>query len=183
MKLKFTLRILGCTLLAVLTPTVLTAQTLPYGTARKPHTCPSTVEPKKGAPSVEQAKMYFLCDQEWESPRYTNSGSFWVLISDLTLQIASHSRPANGTDLTFNTRRGGEHLGMDTDQPVYDIRASYTSSTCYKIQDIYPEGKNCRVEQFPSSTGICFRNTFGDWHCRTRGSAKEIGKHLPPPQN
>ncbi|MDZ8053252.1 MAG: hypothetical protein RMX68_025495 [Aulosira sp. ZfuVER01] len=183
MKLKFTLRILGCTLLAVLTPTVLTAQTLSYGTTRKPHTCPSTVEPKKGAPSVEQAKMYFLCDQEWERPRIGSIGSALWLISDLTLQVAPHSRPANGTDLTFNTRHGGEHLGMDTDQPVYDIRASFTSYICNEIRGSYREGKNCTVSQFPSSTGICFRNTFGDWHCRAKGSSKKIGDRLPPPQN
>ncbi|MBH8577755.1 hypothetical protein I8752_33285 [Nostocaceae cyanobacterium CENA369] len=94
-------------------PTVLTAQTLPYGTGRRPHTCPSMVEPKTGAPSVEQAKMYFLCDQEWES---SSSSALW-LIGTLILEVAPNSRPANITDLKFNTRHGGEHLSMNTEQP------------------------------------------------------------------
>lgn len=179
MKLKFTLRIIGCTLLAVFTPTVLTAQTLPYGTARTPQTCPSMVEPKTGPPSVEQAKMYFLCDQEWES---SVGKSLW-LISDLTLEVAPNSRPANGTDLEYNTRHGGEHLSMNTKQPVYDIRGSFTRYICHQIKRLNPVGKNCTVSQYPNSTGICFRNTFGDWHCRMIGSSKQIGEHLPPPEN
>ncbi|MHC5860592.1 hypothetical protein [Nostoc sp.] len=183
MKLKFTLRIIGCTLLAVLTPTVLTAQTLPYRTARTPHTCPSMLEPKTGAPSVEQAKMYFLCDQEWQFGTPGQSSSYLSLVNDLTLEVAPISRPANRTDLKFNRRHGGEHLSINTDQPVYDIRGSYTSYSCFEIKRYHPVRKNCIVYQFSNSSGICFRNTFGDWHCRMIGSLKEIGQHLPPPEN
>lgn len=179
MKLRFTLRIIGCTLLTVLTTTTVIAQTLPYGTARKPHTCQSTTEPKTGAPSVEQAKKYFLCDEEWES---SIPKSLW-LITDLTLQVAPVSRPVNGTDLKYNTRLGGVHLSMNTDKPVYDIRGSFTRHICHEIKRYNPVGKNCSVEQFPNSTGICFRNTFGDWHCRMTGSTKKVGDHLPPPQS
>lgn len=185
MKLRFTLRIIGCTLLTVLTPTILTAQTLPYGTARKPHTCPSSVEPKKGAPSVEQAKMYFLCDQElqFKTPGQGGVSSSLWLISDLTLQVAPNSRPVNGTDVEYNTNQRGEHLSINTEQPVYDIRGSFTRHICYEIRGrSHLAGKNCTVEQFPNSTGICFRNTFGDWHCRMKGSSKKIGDDLPPPE-
>ncbi len=183
-KLRFTLRIIGCTLLTVLTPTILTAQTLPYGTARQPQTCSSRVEPKKGAPSIEQAKMYFLCDQESQFGTPGQGGSNFVrLISDLTLHVASNSRPANLTDLEYNTNQRGEHLSISMDKPVYDIRGSFTHHTCYEIRGrSYLPGKNCTVEQYPNSTGICFQNTFGDWHCRMKGSSKKIGRDLPPPE-
>jgi len=180
-KLRFTLRIIGCTLLTVLTPTILTAQTTPYGIVREPQTCPSMVEPKKGSPSVEQAKKYFLCDQEGRFGTPGQNSSYVSLISNLTLQIAPNPRPANATDLKFNTRHGGEPLSMNTDQPVYDIRGSFTVYTCFEIRNYHP-GQNCTVEQFSNSSGICFRNTFGDWHCRMKGLSKEIGRRLPPPE-
>ncbi|NMG19742.1 hypothetical protein [Brasilonema bromeliae] len=183
-KVRFTLGIIGCTLLTVLTPTILTAQTLPYGTARQPQTCSSRVEPKKGAPSVEQAKMYFLCDQESQfgTPGQGGFSSFIRLISDLTLQIAPKSRPANVTDLEYNTNQRGEHLSINMDKPVYDIRGSYTNHTCYEIRGrSHLPGKNCNVEQY-TSAGICFQNTFGDWHCRMKGSTKKVGDNLPPPE-
>lgn len=186
MKLKLTLRIIGYTLLAVLTPTVLTAQTVPYGTARRPHTCPSRVEPKTGAPSVEQAKMYFLCDEEW---KFGTAGegyltSYLWLVNDLSLQVAPRSRPFNISDLQFIKRyHEGVILSIDTEQPIYDIRGNFTNYICYDIKRIYPIGKNCTVSHFPNSNGICFRNTFGDWHCRMIGSPEKIEKHSPPPEN
>lgn len=184
MKLSLTLKIISCTVLTALTPTMLTAQTLPYGTARRPQTCPSSVEPKKGAPSVEQAKKYFLCDQETQFGTPGQSGvNFIILISDLTLQVAPSSRPFNETDFEYNSNYRG-HLSMSTKKPVYDIRGSFTSYTCFEIRGRSRlPGKNCKVEQYPNSTGICFQNTFGDWHCRMKGSAKKIGDDLPPPEN
>lgn len=186
MKLKFPLRIIGCTLLTVLTTTTVIAQTLPYGTKRKPHICPSRVEPKKGAPSIKQAKMYFLCDQESEfgTPGQGDINSFIRLISDLTLQVAPKSRPSNYTDLAYNSKSGSESLSINTEKPVYDIRGSFTSYTCFDIRGtIYLPGKNCTARRYQNSTGICFQNTFGDWHCRMIGSFKKIGENLPPPEN
>ena len=184
MKLRFTLRMIGCTVLTVLTTTTVIAQTLPYGTARKPRTCPSRVEPKKGAPSVEQAKKYFLCDQESQFGTPGQGGTNFIrLISDLTLQVAPSSRPFNETDLEYNSNYEG-NLSMSTKKPVYDIRGSFTIYTCFEIRGRSRlPGKNCNVDQFTNSTGICFQNTFGDWHCRMKGSSKEIGDDLPPPEN
>ncbi|MBH8564358.1 hypothetical protein I8748_19570 [Nostoc sp. CENA67] len=174
MKLSFTFRIIGCTLLTLLTPTILYAQTSPYGTTRRPHTCPSRVEPKAGAPSAEQAKMYFLCDVE-EEIVISIPNSFLRLVTDLTIQVAPISRP-------FNMETDGKYLGIDPKQPVYDIRGSYTDYFCKRI-DRRNIGKNCIVSSRPNQQGICFRNTFGDWHCHMIGTKREIGKQLPPPTN
>jgi hypothetical protein len=179
---------ISITLLAILTPSILAAQNLPYGTARTPKTCPSRAEPKRGAPSVAQAKMYFTCESEREVGEVGkgNTPSYIRLTENLTIQVASKSRPANGTDLQYNSTYSGS-LGMDTSKPVYDIRGSYDGYVCHdttrSIRDrsIYPIGENCKVSHY-TSAGVCFRNTFGDWHCMMKGNSQEIGKKLPPPQ-
>jgi hypothetical protein len=188
MKSKLTIGI-SITLLALLTPSILVAQSLPYGTARTPKTCPSRSEPKRGAPSVAQAKMYFTCESERQDGEVGKGSTFVsniILTDNLTMQVASSSRPANGTDLQYNSTYRGS-LGMDTTKPVYDIRGSYDRYVCYdttrSIRDrsIYPVGANCNASRY-TSAGVCFRNTFGDWHCMMKGNSKEIGKKLPPPQ-
>jgi hypothetical protein len=187
MKSKLTIGI-SITLLALLTPSILTAQSLPYGTARMPKTCPSRAEPKRGAPSVAQAKMYFTCESETEFGEVGTgaTNSFIRLTDNLTMQVSPRSRPANGTDLKFNSSYSGS-LGLDTSQPVYDIRGSYDAYVCYDTTrnkpsyPIHPVGANCNVSRY-TSAGICFRNTFGDWHCMMQGTSKKIGDKLPPPQ-
>jgi hypothetical protein len=184
MKSRLTIGI-SMTLLAMLTPSILADQSLPYGTARTPKTCPSRAEPKKGAPSVTQAKMYFTCESERQDGEVgTGTTTSYIRLTDnLTMQVASRSRPANGTDLKYNSSYNGS-LGMDTTQPIYDIRGSYDGYVCYdttRSSRLYPVGENCKVSRY-TSAGVCFRNTFGDWHCMMQGNSKEIGKKLPPPQ-
>lgn len=169
----------------MLTPSILVAQILPYGTARTPKNCPSRAEPKRGAPSVAQAKMYFTCDSETESGEVGrgNFSSYIRLTENLTMQVAPKSRPANRTDLAYIESYKG-FLSMDTTQPVYDIRGSYDGYVCYdttRRSRRHLVGENCNVSRY-TSTGICFRSTFGDWHCRMKGTSKEIGDKLPPPQ-
>jgi hypothetical protein len=184
MKSKLTIGI-SITVLAMLTPSILVAQSLPYGTARTPKTCPSRSEPKRGAPSVAQAKMYFTCEserQDGEVGRGTFTSNI-ILTENLTMQVASRSRPANGTDLQYNSTYRGS-LGMDTTKPVYDIRGSYDRYVCYdttRSGRAYLVGENCNASRY-TSAGVCFRNTFGDWHCMMKGNSEKIGKKLPPPQ-
>jgi hypothetical protein len=182
MKPRFTFSVIGCTLLALLTPNVVIAQTTDYGTTRRPHTCPSRTEPKIGGPSVEQAKMYFLCDHEWlRGTEGEKDSSVW-LINDLTIQVAPVSRRFTENDLPFNWANGRRSLGMNPDKPVYDIRGSYTSYQCY-IAKWAKVGKNCDVNYFSDSSGICFLDTFGGWHCRMIGGLVKTDKNVPPPAN
>jgi hypothetical protein len=184
MKSRLTIGI-SITVLAIITPSILVAQSLPYGTARTPKTCPSRSEPKKGAPSVAQAKMYYTCESETQAGEVGIGAtpSYIRLTDNLTMQVASKSRPANETDLKFNDSYSGS-LGMDTTKPVYDIRGSYDAYVCYdttRKSRLNPVGANCQVSRL-TSTGICFRNNFSDWHCMMKGKSKKIGDRLPPPQ-
>ena len=131
MKLRLTIKI-WIILSAILAPSIFVAQTLLYGTARMPKNCPSRSEPKKGAPSVAQAKMYFTCDSETEDGEVGRGSliSYIRLTENLTMQVSPKSRPANGTDLTC-IESYKDFLPMDTTQPVYDIRGSYDRYVCF----------------------------------------------------
>jgi hypothetical protein len=78
----------------------------------------SSTEPVKGAPTVEQAKAYFVCGVTGEK----EAGGYLYLTSELTLEVAPGSRPYSAwTDSTPD---------IDPKQPVYSIRGSYVSYQC-----------------------------------------------------
>jgi hypothetical protein len=180
MKLKFAISIISCTLLTILTPGILIAQTIDYGTTRRPQTCTAVGKSKKRSLTVEQAKMYFSCDEEWEQKGI--GGGFpnqLHLLGDFNIKVAPKSRPFNGQDLKFNYHHGGTVLSM-SNEPVYDIRGSFSQYICSEIDSRRsPAGKNCTVFKFTNSAGICFLDTFDEWHCRMGGHV-EMLQGLPP---
>jgi hypothetical protein len=142
-----------------------------YGTERKPQPCPSSrVAPQRGALSIEQAKVYFHCDNEKEfAPTRFGQGMLW-LVSDLDIKIAPRPRAITSNDLEYaSTNRG--NLSIDTQQPVYDIKASFIITVCHSLGR-FNLGERCSAEYHQNNSGICFRDTFSDWHCRSLGSAK-----------
>jgi hypothetical protein len=58
---------------------------------------------------------------------------------------------------------------IDPKQPVYDIRGSYAKYQCMTPDSggggTYPIGKNCIRRDFANAGGICYKDTFADWHC------------------
>jgi hypothetical protein len=130
--------------------------------ARDPAVCPSRKAPAKGAPTVDQAKAYFHCDNERVDPAvYASHGSQLWLVSELKLEVAPNSRPFNlTTDSTSD---------IDPKQPVYNIRGSYAQYQCMTPDagggGTYPIGKNCVRRDLSKVEGMCYKNTFADWHC------------------
>jgi hypothetical protein len=133
----------------------------PYG-ARDPAVCGSRKAPAKGAPTIDQAKAYFFCDSELAVPgTFGGNGGHLYLVSDVKLDVASSSRPFN--ILTDSTS------AIDPAQPVYNIRGSYAKYQCMTPGSggggTYPFGKNCNRYDIPKATGMCYKDTFADWHC------------------
>lgn len=124
----------------------------PYG-AREPKTCASRQAPAHGALSSAQAAEYFTCDAEYES-----GANLLYLVTDAKIQVAPAPRPFNIRTDSFK--------GVDPKQPVYDIRGSFTGYQCSKIGMLYKQGANCNMGQQPQAQGSCYRDTFGEWHCR-----------------
>ena len=144
--------------------------------ARDARTCTSLKEPGKGAPTADQLKQYFVCFEEKITKSF-GSGETLHLISDLTMEVGK-SRPFNmATD---------SWLDSDPTQLVYPVRGGYTSWGCYVLGTINGErGKNCVKFEQPHAVGVCYKNSFGDWHCRfVDGTATPSSNALnlsPPP--
>jgi hypothetical protein len=157
-------------------PSTLITQMI-YGTTRTNRTCPSRVNPKKGTLSLDQAKTYFICGRENFSGQPGKNMSSFSFVDNLKMQIASTSRSATDADLAM-----GYKEDIDLKQPVYPIRASYTSTYCsaYSPGNLNQEGKNCIANDI-KGIGICFRNTFGDWYCKMRGSSSNQRENSVPP--
>ena len=142
-----------------------------FGT-RDPRTCASR---NANSPSADQLKQYFICEME----HVTKSSSFGdsiSLVSAVNLQF-SKSRP-------FNASTDG-WPSIDVGQPLYDVRGSYTWWTCFlpgdpKIATFPHVGKNCFKSVGESTKGMCFRDTFGDWHCKVCCTPTTT-KYEPPP--
>jgi hypothetical protein len=137
-----------------------------YGT-RPLRTCASRKEPTRGAPSAQQATQYFACEAEHES-----GADLLYLVSDVKVEVAP-GRPFNILTDSFDA--------IDVRQPVYDIRGSFTAYQCSKIGMMYKKGQNCNSGQQPQAKGICYKDTFGEWHCKMLDRNAEFTKTNGPP--
>jgi hypothetical protein len=155
-------------------PSTLTAQ-LTYGKVREIRTCPSRKNPNKGAISLEQAKIYYICGIESLRGDLGKAHSFYEFLDNLQMEIAPKSRPTNKADL-----RIGYKEDIDLQQPVYPIQVSYTDYACFTYAPgSSKEGKNCLTHDY-KGVGICFRNTFSDWYCKAQGSQSNERWIAPP---
>ena len=145
--------------------------------SRDPRTCAS----RKGALTAAKAKQYFICDQEYASPPNA-SGESITLVSDVTVQLGN-PRPynANMDSTGFETSNS-----IDPSQQVVPIQGSFNEYVCGKIGQINaPAGSNCNLTTNPHSKGMCFKSSFGDWHCMMTdlaGVREFKATHAPPTQ-
>jgi hypothetical protein len=111
---------------------------------------------------VDQAKTYFYCDSErFYAGTYGGNGSYLYLVTDVKLDVASSARPYNA--LTDSTS------AIDPKQPVYDIQGSYAQYQCMTPGSggggTYSIGKNCTRRDVSNAAGMCYKDTFLNWHC------------------
>jgi hypothetical protein len=142
-----------------------------YGT-RDPRTCSSRNLPARGAPSAAQATQYVICALE-----QGNGSSAMSLVTNVKVQVAPVPHPAN-PNLTPSD--------SDPREPYWDIRGSFTSYICYPLDSLigspdFARTHNCDTSDSPSATGICYKNTFGDWYCIMAGGAINEKTHVLAP--
>lgn len=141
-----------------------------YGT-RDPYTCKSTKAPAHGAISPEVAAQYVACNAEGET------GGMLYLLQNVKVEV--------GAGRAFNPN-SDDYADIDQSSPLYPIRGSFTRYQCGAVSSgpILPNvGKNCNSGDQPNATGVCYKTTFGDWHCSmmdlTHDSLNRFG--VPPP--
>ena len=149
----------------------------PFG-ARDPRTSDSRKAPAKGAISAEQAKQYVIADSERVTQSF-GSGMLLHLVTDVKVEVGK-GRPFNMQADSFGWATDN---GIDPAETVYPIRGSYDSWTCGKLGTINGDpGKNCTKLPQPAAKGICFKSSFGDWHCTmTDFNASQGMERYPPP--
>ena len=149
----------------------------PFG-ARDPRTSDSRKAPTKGAISAEQAKQYVISDTERVTQSIA-SGMLLHLVTDVTVEVGK-GRPFNMQSDSFGWATSN---GIDPAETVFPIRGGFTSWTCSKLGTINGDpGKNCTKLPQPAAKGICFKSSFGEWHCTmTDFNSSEGMERYPPP--
>ena len=153
-----------------------------FGT-RDPRSCASRKEPSKGALTSDQAKQYFLCEAEYMEKGGSPENDHLWLDTNVIVEVGK-GRPFNmATDSAC-----APCTEIDPSQTVYPIRGSFTFWLCGSVQPLgavgVALGKNCAKGESGGATGMCFKSTFGDWHCVMSGMALLEGggnKSLPGP--
>ena len=145
--------------------------------SRDPRTCASRSEPL----TAETARQYFICDQEFVVGPNASGESIY-LVADVKVQLG---RPRAFDPLT-DTFEFAQTNAIDPSQKVVPIRGSFNEYVCGKIGQINaPAGSNCNLTTNPHAMGLCFVNSFGDWHCTMTdlGGVREFNaSHAPPTQ-
>jgi hypothetical protein len=141
----------------------------PFG-ARDPAVCASRKAPVKGAPTVDQAKAYFYCDTEL-------ANGYLYLVADVKVEVAPSAR-------AFSILTDSTGI-IDPKQPIYNIRGSYTAYQCVNPASAtpgqFPAGKNCNSSDVTNATGMCYKDSFADWHCVMAGQRTWPSfNHAPP---
>lgn len=139
--------------------------------SRDPMECADYKEPADGFPSYEQAREYFICQNE---NVFANK---LYLVSDVQFEMGK-MRPYDRENDAMNVPN------IDVSVPVIPIQGSYKTYQIWEpseyMQDI---GKNCNIDLIQNATGLIYKNSFGEWHVNM-GSAdsKSIAKGVAPPQ-
>jgi len=125
-----------------------------YG-SREPVTCQSKKEPARGAPSPQQAAMYWRCEKEG-----TRSGSDinLYLYENVKLDVGK-GRPFQASDQFSND--------VDPSQLIYPVRGTMDMYQCADPKRSTPPspGHNCSFTAGNPLTGACYKTAFGDWRC------------------
>ena len=173
MKSRFTLSLIGCALLTLLSPNITHAQNIDVGTNRQPRTCSSTSEPETGPISAAQAMTYVACRAEGD--REVKMGGTVNFIDILSLEVDPKPRQV--------TLRDVESYGetIDREKPTYTLMGSVVSYTCFGLGNIYQRGQNCIVRRIPQSLGKCYKTPFKDWRCSMGVLSQTSESKMPPP--
>ncbi len=134
--------------------------------ARDPQACGDL---KGKAPTQAKALNSFICHLE------EVHGLYLHLIENATLQLSA-GRPYNRNE-DYNVGN------IDATAPVYPIRGSFKKYTCLEVTDFRKnKGINCSITDHPKATGLCIKDTFGDWLCSMGDvNLKIIDMEAPPP--
>jgi hypothetical protein len=171
MTLKFVFGIISYALFGFSTSFALNAQA---ATEATPRICSSRKSPTKGAPTVAQAEMYFICDGEFNINGGLGAAKS-KLVRDVKIEISPKPIFINRANIE-DIKEAAAGRNMDVEKPAYAIRGSFVNYACTK------NSSGCIVDDI-QSTGFCFVDNFSDWHCIMKGKSSSTRRNVPWPTN
>jgi hypothetical protein len=125
-----------------------------------PRTCQDPKAPGAGPPSAAQAAALVACHLEGEF------ASDLYVLDQVTVTEIAPGRP-------YNPLTDGGQQNIDVGRAIHAIRGNmnrYQSRPIYAAagsppDPAYSRGTNCTRHSAAGAEGICFVDTFGDWHC------------------
>jgi len=135
--------------------------------AREPRACPS--RKFDGPPTARQAMDLFICDSE----KYV--GGYVYLVSNVTVQIGKSRPYSEGSDSGASD--------IDVTAAVYPIQGRVTGYQCNRRDAMLGQDpdRNCLQSNSDPARGVCYKNTFGEWHCMMMGAGVFTQGYQPPP--
>ncbi len=147
--------------------------------SRDPYSCTSRKEPASGDISAAMARQYFICDNEFtERSTMDMSKQELHLVTGVTVEVGA-PRPF---ELLQDATPRNNDAGIDPHFPVYPIRGGFTNWSCEETSTYgYSAGHNCDQMPMPKATGICFKSSFGEWHCNMTDLSGQMLQRQPAP--
>jgi hypothetical protein len=98
-----------------------------------------------------------------------------MLVSEVTVQI--------GQGRSYNNSNLNDATDADVTAQVYPIRGSLKRYICSPLppRGIFPAGQQCSMFPAATAAGLCYKNTFGEWHCSMSGGLGSQGEFKQPP--
>jgi hypothetical protein len=122
-----------------------------YGT-RDPHTCPDNTVPKGNTITAGKAKEYVYCQEYYDTQNM-------YLYDEVTVKQVGSPRP-------YNIREDINVPNIDVRIPVTPIRGSLKTYQCHQVSEyMHNAGHNCDTGYEPNAVGLCYKDSFGGWHC------------------
>ena len=122
-----------------------------------------------GPPTARQAMDLFICDSE----KYV--GGYVYLVSNVTVQIGKSRPYSEGSDSGASD--------IDVTAAVYPIQGRVTGYQCNRRDAMLGQDpdRNCLQSNSDPARGVCYKNTFGEWHCMMMGAGVFTQGYQPPP--
>jgi hypothetical protein len=164
MKLKFIIGIVGCTLFGLSTVPLVT----PALAQTAPRTCASRKSPTKGAPTLVQAKTYFICGAE-STTSGLGASSHVSVVRNVKIEMSPKPIFLNAANIDSVreaiTNSSSEVVTVDEKKPLYAIRGSLIRYTCFAHSPA-----KCLEYNIVNAQGFCYVDDFGDWNCKMKGN-------------
>ena len=135
--------------------------------AREPARCADRTQPADGPPMGEQLLEHLRCTMEG-----IGDGRLY-LIENLSAEVTGDGRAFDPQNDYYDD--------IDEDGLIYPISGSLLRYNCEVVTSAN-NGANCETYEEDMATGVCYKETSGNWYCRMSDLSQVRAEGVAPPQ-